>query len=63
VAVATSFVATAAHKQVIAKAAKTRGIDMFATIILSTIAAVVAMFAIALWSDAAAFLREDATAH
>jgi hypothetical protein len=35
---------------------------MFATIILSTIAAVVAIFAVALWSDAAAFLREGASA-
>jgi hypothetical protein len=36
---------------------------MFAVIAISTIAAIVAVFAIALWSDAAAFLREDTTAH
>jgi hypothetical protein len=35
---------------------------MFAAFTLSTIAAAVAVFAIALWSDAAAFLREDTTA-
>lgn len=35
---------------------------MFAIIILSTIAAVVAMLAVALWRDAATFLREDAAA-
>jgi hypothetical protein len=36
---------------------------MFAIIAISSIAAVVAAFAVALWSDAAAFLREDTTAH
>jgi hypothetical protein len=34
---------------------------MFAAIILSTVAAAVAVCALALWSDAAAFLREDTT--
>lgn len=36
---------------------------MFAAIALFAVAAVVAAFAIALWADAAAFLREDTTAH
>ena len=36
---------------------------MFAAITLSTIAAVVAVFALALWSDASALLQEDISAH
>jgi hypothetical protein len=43
--------------------AELSGITMFAIIAISSIAAVVAAFAVALWSDAAAFLREDTTAH
>lgn len=35
---------------------------MFAAIVLSTVATFVAVIAVALWSDAAAFLREDTTA-